>query len=353
MSASRLAGRLGRIRNMQQNASRTAEAESGGMVSPEQKPPSSLPGWMDHQGAYFERAIDLRVPEYRPHLSSLFPLLFPAEREILEIPTFISGLSNKLVFFDLETTGLSHGSGTVAFMAALGFLRDNDILSVHQLILTDYPGETLFLGRIAELTSGIQAACSFNGKCFDSQILITRFLMNAMKPVLSGPALVHLDLLFPSRRIWKDRFESCRLQVLEQGVLSFFREDDLPGSEAPEAWFSFIERGETDRLLKIADHNRDDCLSLARLFYRLDQAIERGEDRAALIRAVELRRNGRYAEASVFLRALSEAGNPLAMRLLAIDLEHRLLDLGEARELARRLGDEKRLERIERKGRGR
>lgn len=308
---------------------------------------SMLTGWTAHDGQYYEKesrvALDFGpVKAFSPHL----PLLFPSQRDML-LHCNDFELSKRLVFFDLETTGLSHGSGTVAFMAAVGKLEDGGaVLTVHQLILADYPGEPYFLERLEALIGKDPILVSFNGKCFDSQILVTRNLMNGLRPSYLSSSILHLDLLHPSRRLWKRKLESCRLQTIEAAMLGVVREDDLPGSEAPEAWFSWLKTGDNGNLLRIGEHNLIDCVSLARLLFRLDSAIEAAEGRAALIRALALRSEKKYAEAASFLKDCVLEGDPLALRLSAVDNEHRLGDLEEALRCAEALGDEKRAARL-------
>lgn len=286
------------------------------------------------------------MEETRP-LSSFLPLLFPREREFLESMESPELLLSRLVFFDLETTGLSHGTGTVAFMAALARFDGSGTLSTTQLLLSDYPGEADFLARFAELAGENPVLVSFNGKGFDSQILSTRFLMNGMRPrFLTAP---HLDLLYPSRRLWKRELENCRLGTIEAEIFRRPRVDDLPGSEAPDAWFDYLRTGDQRRLLEVGEHNLEDTRSLARLLFELDRRIASAEGRAALIRALDLRARKDYEAAAAFLIPLSRSGDPLASRILAIDAEHRLARLDLALELARSLEDSRRIARLEAK----
>ena len=57
----------------------------------------------------------------------------------------------------------------------------------------------------------------------------------------SFAALPHLDLLHPVRRLFGKRWNDCRLLSVEEQLLGFRRVDDLPGSEAPAAWFDYMQ----------------------------------------------------------------------------------------------------------------
>lgn len=375
MSAARLSGRLARIREARSREANSREADvsevrirenrdsqTGSRTEPVDtksidetpsiKPTGesaavvsrSVPGWSETAPLLFEREAKVEVAGYRAGMSVHIPLLFPREREALETNGRLDVSS--LAFFDLETTGLSRGAGTVAFMAGISRFEKPGILNIHQLLISDFPGEGVFLERLSALLGDNPVLVSFNGKCFDSQVLLNRFLMNGIRPPFLAPGIIHLDLLFPSRRLWKNEMDSCRLSAIEEEILGINRIDDLPGSEAPDAWFSFLRAGDTDRLLAVGDHNRDDCFALARLLFALDDAIDAGTGRAALIRALALRRQGRYEEAALLISSLAESGDLTACRLLAVDCEHRLGDLDRALSLAEAIGDGHRAERI-------
>lgn len=358
MSASRLSGRLSRIRTQ----ARTLVPEAEAPARPADidliagaAPVRALDGWNAIAPFLLERTVTMPFSGASPSFSPYFPLLFPRERERLESSSTIDGFAETLRFFDLETTGLSRGAGTVAFMAGIGRLTKEHgtrreparySLSVTQLLLTDFPGELSFLERLSDVIGRDATIVSFNGKCFDAQILWNRYLMAGMRPHFLSPDVSHLDLLFPSRRVWKSRLESCKLSSIEEGILGMSRVDDVPGSEAPEAWFTFVRSGESALLSKIGEHNLIDCQSLAKILYALDGAISRAEGRAGLIRALESRRRGEWQEAAAILDPLARSGDPIATRLLAIDCEHRLGDFSRALLLAEALGDKKRGERV-------
>jgi uncharacterized protein YprB with RNaseH-like and TPR domain len=184
-----------------------------------------------------------------------------------------------LLFFDLETTGLSGGAGTVAFLAAFGRFAEGGgskprgELLVTQYLLLDYPGEADFLKAAAAefepLGGRAPLAVSFNGKSFDAQILKTRFRMQGLIP----PAYCHADLLHPARRLWKRPLGDCSQKNLEASVLGLGpeRAGDIDGALAPDIWFSFLKTGETGELLGICGHNVLDIKGLASLFLALGE----------------------------------------------------------------------------------
>ena len=206
--------------------------------------------------------LPLTVPDIFPEsLQVIIPDLVRYEK----IPSSCS-----LVFFDLETTGLSGGAGTLAFIGSFGRFV-HGALSVDQYLLLDYPGEADFIELLkSELTkpcidNSPPLAVSYNGKTFDSQILKTRCLMNAVQP----PFYFHADLLHPSRRLWRQILPDCSQGTIETEILGLDRTGDVPGAMAPDIWFSFLKTGLTGELTGICDHNIRDIAGLSSIYLLL------------------------------------------------------------------------------------
>jgi uncharacterized protein YprB with RNaseH-like and TPR domain len=203
-------------------------------------------------------------------LPETLPLLIP---DLAAVPMPIK--AERFLFFDLETTGLSGGAGTVAFLAAFGrFVLPGGGnpagIEITQILLLDYPGEMEFLEAVlAILKKDDLFLTTYNGKSFDSQILKTRCLMNGF----AVPSLHQVDLLHPARRLWKRILPNCSQATIETMVLGLDRTGDLPGSMAPDIWVNFLRDGavfsagaSSEALLGICDHNVKDISGLAALF---------------------------------------------------------------------------------------
>jgi len=108
---------------------------------------------------------------------------------------------------------------------------------------------------------------SYNGKCYDSPLLKTRYRLARLSDPLSG--LGHLDLLHPVRRHWKGVWENCRLATAERELLGVVREDDLPGSEAPAARLNYLRGGSARNVRRVLAHNSQDLKSLAGVLLHL------------------------------------------------------------------------------------
>jgi uncharacterized protein len=166
----------------------------------------------------------------------------------------------RLLHFDTETTGLAGGTGTRAFMIGAADWLDGRF-RIRQLTITSMAAEPAMLRTFAEWISADTVLVSYNGKCYDAPLLATRYRLARLPNPL--PGLGHLDLLHPVRRHWKGQWENCRLATAERQLLGVVREDDLPGSEAPAAWLTYLRGGSAANLRRVAQHNAQDLKSLA------------------------------------------------------------------------------------------
>ena len=293
------------------------------------------------------------------------------------------------LFLDLETTGLSGGAGTHAFLVGCAWFEPDGAFVTRQFMLTRFADERRLLFAAAAEFERAGAIVSFNGKSFDAPVLETRYLFHRL-PWPCGE-LPHIDLLHPARRFWRpervegrDDESGCSLCALERQVLGARRTGDVPGFEIPRRYFQFIRSGDARPLAPVLEHNRLDLLSLAALTARLLHLVRSGpeaardgrevlalgriywragldarardafERAAALLRdgplrvdalrslALAWRRSRQYEKAASCWRALLDVrGRPPhvareATEALAIHHEHRIRDLATAKAFALR-----------------
>ena len=167
----------------------------------------------------------------------------------------------KAAFIDTETTGLSGGAGTAAFLVAVGFI-EGDAFIVRQYFMRDFHEERALIRAVERDLERFDTIVSFNGKQFDVPLLESRFRLQRR---VFRQTSRHLDMLHPGRRLWKARLESCSLQSLERGVMGFHREDDIPGAFIPERYFEYLRRKDGRLMVQVLEHNLQDIISLAAL----------------------------------------------------------------------------------------
>lgn len=212
--------------------------------------------------------LDRHVPgdEIAPGLHYL-----ESRHEAPDLPTHVDAsfakgfdtvASEDLLCFDTETTGLAGGTGTRAFMIGASDLVDGQ-LRIRQLLTTTMAAEGAMLRTFARWLSPQTVLVSYNGRSYDAPLLKTRYRL-ARLPCPISP-LAHLDLLHPTRRRYRGRWENCRLGTIERQLLQVLREDDLPGSEAPRAWREYLMGGPATDLRRVLAHNHTDVRSLVQL----------------------------------------------------------------------------------------
>lgn len=292
-----------------------------------------------------------------------------ALRGAVELPDAPTAAPHGWLFLDTETSGLSGGTGTVAFLLGLARVEEQELV-VRQFLLTAFAGEPALFEAAKSWFDEAEAFVSFNGKAFDLPLLATRARLNGRDVALDKP---HLDLLHATRRAFASRWDDCRLATAERRLIRFEREHDLPGALVPEVWFAFVQRGETERIPAVLEHNHWDLVSLAALLPILHAvhqepgawesdilAVARGflhsgdEPRAHRLLAEheamltpdglrELawlhRRRGDWPQACALWLRLAAAGCVESIERLAKYHEHVAGDYATALEYANRLGE--------------
>lgn len=190
----------------------------------------------------------------------------------------------KWAFLDTETTGLAGGAGTYAFLIGVGRITSEGFL-LRQFFMREPCEEASLLHRLSEYLSEFDTLVTYNGRTYDQPLLETRYRMKRSKPPFA--ALEHLDLLFGARRLWKLRFDNCRLVELENQILGVEREGDLPGTMIPYVYFDYLRTKEVWRIVPILHHNALDILTLACLTAIVPWAFKDPE-RAPLTHGAEM-----------------------------------------------------------------
>jgi uncharacterized protein YprB with RNaseH-like and TPR domain len=239
----------------------------------------------------------------------------PATLAALALDPELANLDlSRMLFLDTETTGLTGGSGTVAFLVGIARF-DDDSLLLTQLLLPNLGGEVPMLVALAEHLAAASCILTYNGKSFDWPLLRTRYVMNRL-PVPALPP--HVDLLHASRRIWKPRLGSVRLTDVEREIMRFSREGDVDGAEIPSRYFSFLREGGTDWLVPVLEHNQNDLIALPAMLGVLGERFEQIEcddhalDALAYGKLALRVADGERAAAFAIAAVAASEGSPLA-----------------------------------------
>ena len=258
-------------------------------------------------GHAYVRRVDYTLTHRHGERTLEAALRHPAER-LSELAAQRAGAACDLgqaLFLDTETTGLSGGAGTLAFLVGLGYFT-GDRFVVEQFFLRDPAEEAAMLCEVDRRMHERQVIITFNGRAFDLPLLESRFILSRVPPPFADKA--HLDLLLPARRVWRGALDSCSLGSLEFHLLGVRREQrDIPGSVIPFLYREYLAAGGGDPnedMQRVMYHNLTDILSMVTLVSRLAEALAQpnnaGEHYAA---ARYYERLGDYAAAEQSYRA--------------------------------------------------
>ncbi|MGQ9903147.1 MAG: ribonuclease H-like domain-containing protein [Anaerolineae bacterium] len=236
------------------------------------------------------------------------------------------------LFLDTETTGLSGGAGTLAFLVGVGYFDGGDSavsnpksnienpksFVVDQFFLPDPAGEAGMLCALDRLIDQRQTLVTFNGRAFDAPLLETRYALARIPPALSEKA--HLDLLLPSRRLWRYALPSRSLGSIEYHILAVRRDQqDIAGFLIPELYRQYLKTGRADDMDRVMYHNLFDVLSMVTLTHRIADALAQPSTPAEhLSVAVDCERNGDIARAEAAYRAVLQDAASGAQRAIAL-----------------------------------
>jgi uncharacterized protein YprB with RNaseH-like and TPR domain len=210
------------------------------------------------------------------YLHGLSPLLssFPfsmisqwaGDTRLCELPI------SRFAFLDTETSGLSGGTGTYAFLVGVARFVDDKLL-LQQFFMRDPEEEPALLEGLANFLAPCDALVTFNGKAFDAPLLTTRYSMHRIPVPYKDYS--HLDLLPLARRLWRDRLPSRALKYLEENILGLTRStEEVPGYEIPWLYFDYLRTGDARPLTGVFYHNAMDVVAMAALLSHINNTLE-------------------------------------------------------------------------------
>ncbi len=167
------------------------------------------------------------------------------------------------VFVDIETMGLF---SRPIILFGIGTIEKKRLV-IRQYLLRDIvEEEAALVATMDHLSKENPALVTYNGKSFDLPYINDRLAYYGIRPQSRVP---HFDVLHFSRRQWKNQYPSLRLTTLEKEIFGIVREDDIPGQMVPEFYETYLRTGNCGPLVPVVEHNKQDVISLALLFFHL------------------------------------------------------------------------------------
>lgn len=185
--------------------------------------------------------------------------------ESREIARSINGVDEKSLFIDIETLGFY---SVPIILIGIARVSDNNI-TVNQYLSRNAGEEPAMLTAFLDHFRKSDNIITFNGRRFDAPFIDDRLSYHKIKESVTSKA--HYDALYPSRSAWKTKLPNCKLGTLEKHILGIEREDDVPSRSVPDFYRTYVRQNNVGPLVPIIDHNKQDLITLAKIYCRLKE----------------------------------------------------------------------------------
>ena len=231
---------------------------------------------------------------------------------------------SRVLFIDLETTGLAGGAGTYAFLVGCGWF-EGATFRVRQFLLARYGAERGLLEDVAGTAGDAGALVTYNGKTFDLPLHRNAVSVSsddrsirgdaARRHAPCGAALVASSTIGAgeSARVPEavrfgigSRRDRPRDRAAPRAAAVWMRwssrslgmcaKATCRAMSIPSRYFQYVRSGDERPLAAVLEHNRLDLLSLALLTARAAQLLDEGADAAQTAREA-------YGLGCLYLRA--------------------------------------------------
>ncbi len=172
----------------------------------------------------------------------------------------------RFLFLDIETMGLFQRP---IILIGVAVVEDGSI-QVTQYLARDIREEPAAICATLSHLEGLAGVVTYNGRHFDLPYLEERA---AYYRLVADLGLPNFDLLYFTRRYYREQLPDCRLCTLEQHLLGQERFDDVPSALVPEFYETYLRTGNPGPLVPILEHNKQDLVSLVNLFIRLSAEL--------------------------------------------------------------------------------
>jgi uncharacterized protein YprB with RNaseH-like and TPR domain len=174
--------------------------------------------------------------------------------------------NTKTIIFDIETLGFS---SVPIILIGLAHIKNDNIL-IDQYLSRDTKEEPAMLTAFLDQFRESDTIITFNGARFDIPFIEERLSFHKIEESLYNK--IHHDALPLSRYAWKKKLPNCKLGTLEKHILGIERRDDVPSRSVPDFYRTYIRHKNVGPLIPIIGHNKQDLITLARIFSKLRES---------------------------------------------------------------------------------
>ena len=164
----------------------------------------------------------------------------------------------KILFFDIETTGFTPKTSFVYLISAGYFIGDN--FKIIQFFSENSDEELKILTAFDNILSNFILLAHFNGDKFDIPYLKGRYEYHNINSHISG--LESMDIYVELKKFKKlFRIDNCKLKTFEK-FLNIERNDMIDGGEAINEYLRYTRTQDKSALDACLLHNYEDVLNL-------------------------------------------------------------------------------------------
>lgn len=181
----------------------------------------------------------------------------------------LSGVANEdFKFMDIETLGLANVPIILIGVAELS--KNGKCIESTQYLLREKSEEPAVLEAFMSHLDENSVYVSYNGARFDVPFIKNRC---DYYRITYNHDLIHYDLLYFARRLWKSKMPNCKLTTVEKYLFDIQRTDDVPGSLIPSYYNIYLKKNNIGPLIPIIEHNRMDIVSLAKFLMKMYEEV--------------------------------------------------------------------------------
>ncbi|MFW9914042.1 MAG: ribonuclease H-like domain-containing protein [Candidatus Thorarchaeota archaeon] len=170
--------------------------------------------------------------------------------------------NDTICILDIETLGFLPNP-----LFLIGVARaSTEGLLIRQLIARNLVEEPALIEECLKELATSSVLVSFNGRSYDIPYILGRAAYYGHVQPSVG---LHFDLFHFSRRAWKKKLKNAKLETIEREILKEKRTMDLPSKMVPRFYRAFLRDRNPGPLVPIINHNRQDLVSLVKIFNRL------------------------------------------------------------------------------------
>lgn len=180
--------------------------------------------------------------------------------KIITTPTLLGKYADieKILFFDIETTGLSSKNSFV-YLISYGFFINEEFQLV-QLFAENMQDELNILKEFEKALDGFLLLAQFNGNKFDIPYLLDRCKYHN---IISGISSLEPFDIYLYLKAYKKllNIPNCKLKTFEK-LLNIIREDKIDGGEAINEYYNYVKNKDSSSLDNCLLHNYEDVIYL-------------------------------------------------------------------------------------------